>query len=54
LGREGFTGTRCVGDIINMTVCVAKAALHTFAAQFVTVPSAFENHRVGLCKATSR
>lgn len=43
-----------VGDAINMTVCVAKDGSHTAIAQFVTVPSAFENHRIGLCKAVSR
>jgi hypothetical protein len=55
LSREGFPRDSLhVGDTINMTVCVAKDGSHTAAAQFVFVPSAFENHRVGLCKATSR
>ena len=55
LAREGFTRHSLhVGDTINMTACIAKDGSHTAAAQFVTVPSAFENHRVGLCKAVSR
>ena len=41
-------------DPINMTACVSKDGAHTAAAQFVTVPAAFKNHRVGLCKAVSR
>jgi hypothetical protein len=53
--RQGFTRDSLhVGDAINMTACVAKDGSHTAAAQFVTVPSAFENHRIGLCKAVSR
>ena len=53
--REGFTRDSLhVGDAISMTICVAKDGSHTAAAQFVTVPSAFENHRIGLCKAVSR
>jgi hypothetical protein len=52
--REGFTRDSLhVGDAINMTACVAKDGSHTAAAQFVTVPAAFENHRIGLCKAVS-
>ena len=52
--REGFTRDSLhVGDTIGMTVCVAKDGSHIAAAQFVTVPSAFENHRIGLCKAVS-
>ncbi len=55
LSREGFTRDSLhVGDAINMTACVAKDRSHNAAAQFVTVPSAFENHRVGLCKEVSR
>jgi len=55
LSQEGLTRDSLhVGDAINMTACVAKDGSHTAAAQFVTVPSAFENHRVGLCKAVSR
>jgi hypothetical protein len=55
LARDGFTRDSLhVGDTINMTACIAKDGSHTAAAQFVTVPSAFENHRVGLCKAVSR
>src|SRR5580765_189901 len=55
LGREGFTRDSLhVGDTINMTACVAKDGSHTAAAQFITVPSAFENHRAGLCKGVSR
>ena len=53
--REGFTRDSLhVGDPINMTACVAKDGSHNAAAQFVTLPSAFENHRIGLCKAVSR
>ena len=52
---QGFTRESLhIGDPINMTACVAKDGSHNAAAQFVTVPSAFENHRVGLCKALSR
>jgi hypothetical protein len=52
---QGFTRDSLhVGDQINMTACVAKDGSHNAAAQFVTVPSAFENHRIGLCKAVSR
>ena len=55
LSREGFTKDSLhVGDAIDMTVCVAKDGSHNAAAQFVFVPSSFENHRVGLCKAVSR
>ena len=55
LNREGFTRESLhVGDTINMTVCVAKDGSHNAAAQFVLVPSALENHRVGICKAVSR
>lgn len=42
------------GDTINMTVGVAKDGSHNAAAQFIFVPTAFENHRVGVCKAVSR
>jgi len=53
--REGLTKDSLhVGDAINMTACVAKDGSHSAAAQFVLVPSAFENHRVGLCKSGSR
>jgi hypothetical protein len=53
--QQGFSRDSLhVGDAINMTVCVAKDGSHTAVAQFVTVPSAFENHRIGLCKAISR
>jgi len=53
--REGFTKDSLrVGDAIAMTACVAKDGSHTAAAQFVTVPSAFENHRIGLCKSGSQ
>jgi len=53
--RDGFTRDSLhVGDAINMTACLAKDGSHTAAAQFVTLPSAFENHRIGLCKAVSR
>jgi len=55
LSREGFSRDSLhVGDTVNMTACVAKDGSHTAAAQFVTVPSQFENKRVGLCKAISR
>jgi hypothetical protein len=55
LSREGFTRNSLhVGDRIEMTACVARDGSHTAAAQFITVPSAFENHRAGLCKAVSR
>ena len=55
LNREGFTRDSLhVGDRIEMTICVAKDGSHTAAAQFITVPSAFENHRAGLCKGVSR
>ena len=55
LFREGFTRDSLhVGDTINMTACIAKDGSHNAAAEFVTAPSAFENHRVGLCKAVSR
>jgi hypothetical protein len=55
LSQEGFTRDSLhVGDSINMTACAAKDGSHNAAAQFVTVPSAFENHRAGLCKAVSR
>jgi hypothetical protein len=53
--RQGFTRDSLhVGDAINMTACVAKNGTHTAAAQFVTAPNAFENHRIGLCKGASR
>jgi hypothetical protein len=53
--RQGFTRDSLhVGDTINMTVCFAKDGAHAAAAQFVTVPSVFENHRIGDCKAVSR
>jgi hypothetical protein len=52
--REGFTRDSLhVGDAINMTACVAKDGSHTAAAQYVTLPTAFENHRIGVCKAIS-
>ena len=55
MSRQGFTKDSLhVGDPINMTACVAKDGSHNAAAQFVTVPTAFENHRVGLCKAVAR
>jgi hypothetical protein len=55
LNREGFTRDSLhIGDPINMTACVAKDGSHTATAQFIYVPSAFENHRAGLCKAVSR
>jgi hypothetical protein len=55
LSQQGFTRDSLhVGDIINMTACVAKDGSQSAAAQFVTAPHAFENHRVGLCKAVSR
>jgi uncharacterized protein DUF6152 len=53
--RQGFTRDSLrAGDPINMTACLARDGSHNAAAQFVTVPSAFENHRIGLCKAVSR
>jgi hypothetical protein len=53
--RQGFTRDSLhAGDAINMTVCVARDGSHTAAAQFVTVPAALENHRIGLCKAVSQ
>src|SRR3954470_22463125 len=55
LTREGFTRDSLhAGDPINMTACVARDGSHNAAAQFIYVPSAFENHRAGLCKAVSR
>jgi len=52
--RQGFSRDSLhVGDAINMTACVAKDGSHTAAAQYVTLPAAFENHRIGLCKAMS-
>jgi Family of unknown function (DUF6152) len=55
LNREGFNRNSLhVGDPINMTACVAKDGSHNAAAQFIFVPSAFENHRAGVCKAVSR
>jgi hypothetical protein len=55
LNREGFNRNSLhVGDPINMTACVAKDGSHYAAAQFIFVPSAFENHRAGVCKAVSR
>jgi D-aminopeptidase len=52
---QGFTRDSLhAGDTINMTACLAKDGSHNAAAQFVTVPSAFENHRIGTCKAVSR
>jgi hypothetical protein len=55
MSRQGFTKDSLhVGDPINMTACAAKDGSHNVAAQFLTVPTAFENHRVGLCKAVSR
>jgi hypothetical protein len=52
LGREGLKRDSLhVGDAINMTACLAKDGSHNAAAQFIFVPSAFENHRAGLCKA---
>jgi len=52
---QGFTRDSLhVGDAINMTACVAKDGSHNAAAQFVTLPGVFENHRIGLCKAVSR
>ena len=55
LSREGFgRDSMHVGDPIKMTACVATDGSHTAAAQFIFVPSAFENHRAGLCKAVSR
>jgi hypothetical protein len=53
--QQGFTRDSLhVGDAINMTACVAKDGSHNAAAQFVTLPGVFENHRIGLCKAVSR
>ena len=53
--REGITKDSLhVGDTISMTVCFAKDGSHTAAAQYVTVPSVFENRRIGDCKAVSR
>jgi hypothetical protein len=53
--RQGFTRDSLhVGDPIKMTACLAKDGSHNAAAKFVTVPGAFENHRIGLCKAVSR
>jgi hypothetical protein len=55
LSRDGFTRDSLhVGDTINMTACVAKDGSHNAAAQFIFVPSAFENRRAGVCKAVSR
>jgi Family of unknown function (DUF6152) len=55
LSREGFNRESLhVGDPMNMTACLAKDGSHTAAAQFIFVPSAFENHRAGVCKAVSR
>ena len=55
LSREGFTRDALhVGDTINMTACVAKDGSHNAAAQFIFVPSGFENRRAGVCKAVSR
>jgi hypothetical protein len=55
LNREGFTKDSLhVGDAINMTACLAKDGSHSAAAQFIFVPSAFENHRAGVCKVVSR
>jgi Family of unknown function (DUF6152) len=54
LSREGFhRDSLRAGDAISMTVCLAKDGSHTAAAQFVFVPSAFLNHRVGVCKAAA-
>jgi len=53
--RDGLTKDSLrVGDQINMTACLAKDGSHNAAVQFVFVPSAFENHRFGDCKAVSR
>jgi hypothetical protein len=55
LDREGFTRHSLnVGDAINMTACLARDGSHNAAAQFITVPVAFENHRAGTCKAVPR
>jgi hypothetical protein len=55
LSQEGFKSDSLhVGDPINMTACVAKDGSHNAAVQFIYLPSAFENHRAGLCKAVSR
>jgi hypothetical protein len=55
LSHEGFRRDSLqVGDPINMTACVAKDGSHNAAAQFIFVPSAFLNHRAGVCKAVSR
>ena len=54
LNREGITRDSLhVGDAISMTACLAKDGSHTATAQFIFIPSAFENHRAGLCKAVS-
>ncbi len=45
LTKEAFH----VGDPISLTACVAKDGTHTAAARAVTVPSAMENKRVGIC-----
>jgi len=53
--REGITKDSLhVGDAINMTACVAKDGSHTATAQFVTLPTVFDNRRIGLCKSVSR
>lgn len=50
--EQGFTRNSLhVGDAVAMTACVAKDGSRNAVAQFVTVPVAFENHRVGLCKS---
>jgi len=52
--RQGFSRDSLhAGDTINMTACLAKDGSHTAAAQFVTLPGVFENHRIGDCKAVS-
>src|SRR3954462_594903 len=54
LSQEGFQSDAVhVGDPINMTACVAKDGSPNAAVQFIYLPSAFENHRAGLCKAVS-
>ena len=54
LNREGITRDSLhVGDPVNMTACLAKDGSHTAGAQFIFIPSAFENHRAGVCKAVS-
>ena len=54
LNREGLRRDSLhVGDPINMTACLAKDGSHTAGAQFIFIPSAFENHRAGVCKAVS-